>query len=274
MGTLDGKVAIVSGSGRGIGLRVAAKLASEGAAVVVNDLDQTAVDEAVATITRAGGTATGVVGSVTDPAFADRFVGAAVETFGDLHVVVNNAGYTWDAVVQKTTDEQWDAMLDVHLTAPFRLLRAAQPVLSAASRREREAGTPTSRKVVNISSIAGIGGNPGQAGYSAGKAGIFGLTKTLAKEWGRYDVTVNAVAFGLIGTRLIEPAGAGATVDIDGREIPIGANPQLLQAASQMIPLGRIGTPDEAAGAVYLLCLPESDYITGQVLVCSGGLVG
>jgi 3-oxoacyl-[acyl-carrier protein] reductase len=271
---LDSKVAIVSGSGRGIGRHIALKLAAEGAAVVVNDLDDGLVKETVGEITAAGGRAVGAPGSVTAPAFADEFVAAAVETFGDLHIIVNNAGYTWDNVVQKTTDEQWDAMLDVHLTAPFRILRAAQRVISAAAKREQAAGTTVCRKIVNVSSIAGLSGNPGQSGYSAGKAGIFGLTKTIAKEWGRYNVTVNAVAFGLIRTRLIQPAGAGASVEIDGREIPVGANPQLLEAATRMIPLGRTGLPEEAAGAVYLLCVPESDYITGQVLVCSGGLPG
>jgi 3-oxoacyl-[acyl-carrier protein] reductase len=271
---LDSKVAIVSGSGRGIGRHIALKLAAEGAAVVVNDLDDGLVKETVGEIMAAGGRAVGAPGSVTAPAFADEFVAAAVETFGDLHIIVNNAGYTWDNVVQKTTDEQWGAMLDVHLTAPFRILRAAQRVISAAAKREQAAGTTVCRKVVNVSSIAGLSGNPGQSGYSAGKAGIFGLTKTIAKEWGRYNVTVNAVAFGLIRTRLIQPAGTGATVEIDGREIPVGANPQLLEAATRMIPLGRTGLPEEAAGAVYLLCAPESDYITGQVLVCSGGLPG
>ena len=274
MAALDSKVAIVSGSGRGIGRHIALKLAAEGAAVVVNDLDDGLVKKTVGEIMAAGGRAVGAPGSVTAPAFADEFVAAAVETFGDLHIIVNNAGYTWDNVVQKTTDEQWGAMLDVHLTAPFRILRAAQRVISAAAKREQAAGITVCRKVVNVSSIAGLSGNPGQSGYAAGKAGMFGLTKTIAKEWGRYNVTVNAVAFGLIRTRLIQPAGTGATVEIDGREIPVGANPQLLEAAIRMIPLGRTGLPEEAAGAVYLLCTPESDYITGQVLVCSGGLPG
>lgn len=273
MGNLDGKVAIVSGSGRGIGREIALKLASEGASVVVNDLDEAPAKETVADIEAAGGKAVACVGSVTDADFADRFVGAAVESFGGLDIIVNNAGYTWDSVVQKMTDEQWDAILDVHLKAPFRILRAAQPVISAAVKRAKEAGEPVPcRKVVNISSMAGTGGNAGQANYSAAKAGITGLTKTLAKEWGRYNVTVNTVAFGLIKTRLTEtPAGGDGTIDVQGKEIKVGVNPGLLAAMEQMIPLGRAGLPAEAAGAVYLLCTPESDYVSAQTLLCGGG---
>jgi 3-oxoacyl-[acyl-carrier protein] reductase len=275
MGTLDNKVAIVSGSGRGIGREIALKLAREGAKVVVNDLDAEPAKEVVASIEAAGGTAVTCVGSVTAEDFAQRFVDTAVDSFGGLDIIVNNAGYTWDSVVQKMTDEQWDAILDVHLKAPFRILRAAQPVISAAVKRAKEAGEPIPcRKVVNISSIAGLGGNAGQANYSAAKAGITGLTKSLAKEWGRYNVTVNTVAFGLIKTRLTQaPAGGDSTIDVAGREIKVGVNPDLLTAMEQMIPLGRAGAPEEAAGAVYLLCTPESDYVSAQTLVCGGGFL-
>jgi 3-oxoacyl-[acyl-carrier protein] reductase len=272
---LAGKVADVTGSGRGIGREIALKLAAEGASVVANDLDPAPLDEVVAEITSGGGSAVGVAGSVTDDGFADRFVETAVSEFGGLDIIVNNAGYTWDSVVQKMTDEQWDAILDVHLKAPFRILRAAQPVIAAAVKEARGAGTPVPcRKVVNISSIAGLGGNAGQANYAAAKAGVTGLTKALAKEWGRYNVTVNTVAFGLIRTRLTEAAADDAgTIDIDGREIAVGVNPTLLSAMEQMIPLGRSGTPEEAAGAVYLMCAPESDYVSGQTLVCGGGFM-
>ena len=272
---LAGKVAVVTGSGRGIGREIALKLAAEGASVVANDLDPAPLAEVVAEITSGGGSAVGVAGSVTDDGFADRFVETAVSEFGRLDIIVNNAGYTWDSVVQKMTDEQWDAILDVHLKAPFRILRAAQPVIAAAVKEARGAGTPVPcRKVVNISSIAGLGGNAGQANYAAAKAGVTGLTKALAKEWGRYNVTVNTVAFGLIRTRLTEAAADDAgTIDIDGREIAVGVNPTLLSAMEQMIPLGRSGTPEEAAGAVYLMCAPESDYVSGQTLVCGGGFM-
>ncbi|BBF99161.1 MULTISPECIES: SDR family NAD(P)-dependent oxidoreductase [Pseudonocardia] len=273
---LAGRVALVTGSGRGIGREIALKLAAAGASVVVNDLDKDVAEQTAADIAAAGGKATACAGSVTDPGFAQRFVDTATDTYGGLHVVVNNAGYTWDTVVQKMTDEQWDDILDVHLKAPFRILRAAQPVISAAVKAERAAGVPrVTRKVVNISSVAGTAGNAGQINYSSAKAGVTGLTRTLAKEWGRYDVTVNCVAFGLIRTRLTEaPADGDASIDVDGRQIKVGVNPDLLARLETGIPLGRAGTPAEAAGAVYLFCQPESDYVSGQVVVCGGGFDG
>ena len=271
---LEGKVALITGSGRGIGRSIALKLASEGAHVVVNDLDEAPAQEVVAAIRAAGGQAVACIGSVTAPDFAERFIGTAVSEFKGLDIIVNNAGYTWDNVVQKMTDEQWSAMLDVHLTAPFRILRAAQPVIRALSKQEKEAGKSVVRKVVNISSVAGLFGNAGQTNYSTAKAGIVGMTQTLAKEWGRMNVTVNCVAYGFIKTRLTVSADSDATENIDGREIKVGVNPDLMAAMERSIPLGRGGTPDEAAGAVYLLCIPESDYVSGQTLMCSGGLTG
>ncbi len=272
---LDGKIALVSGSGRGIGRSIALKLASEGARVVINDLDEAPALETVAEIKALGGEAIACVGNVTAPDFADRFVGAAVETYKGLDIIVNNAGYTWDNVIQKMTDEQWYAIIDCHLTAPFRILRAAQPVIRALSKADQEAGRRIVRKVVNISSMAGVFGNTGQTNYSTAKAGIIGMTETLAKEWGRMSVAVNCVAYGLIKTRLTVVAGEGdSTAHIDGRDIKVGVNPGLMAAMEQTIPLGRGGTPEEAAGAVYLFCIPESDYVSGQTLICSGGLTG
>ena len=273
MSRLGGKVALVTGGGRGIGREIALKLAGEGASVVVNDLDTGPAQEVVDAIRAAGGQAITCAGSVTAPDFAERFLGAATEAYKGLDIIVNNAGYTWDAVVQRMTDEQWHGLLEVHLTAPFRILRAAQPVIRALSRADAEAGREVFRKVVNISSIAGLGGNAGQVNYATAKAGIIGMTRTLAKEWGRYKVNVNCVAFGLIRTRLTEvPAGAGGAISIEGRTIKVGISQELLEMSERMIPLGRTGTPQEAAGAVFLLCLPESDYVSGQVLVCGGGL--
>ena len=273
---LDGKVALVSGSGRGIGRAIALKLASEGARVVINDLDEGPALQTVAEIKAQGGEATACVGSVTAPDFAERFVAAAVETYQGLDIIVNNAGYTWDSVIQKMTDEQWYAILDCHLTAPFRILRAAQPVIRTLSKADQEAGRRVVRKVVNISSMAGLFGNVGQTNYATAKAGIVGMTETLAKEWGRMNVAVNCVAYGLIKTRLTVVAGAGAdsTAHIDGRDIKVGVNPGLMAAMEQTIPLGRGGTPEEAAGAVYVFCIPETDYVSGQTLICSGGLTG
>jgi 3-oxoacyl-[acyl-carrier protein] reductase len=272
MGTLQGKVALVSGSGRGIGRAIALKLASEGARAVVNDLDREPAEQTVSDIKAAGGEAIVCAGSVSAPDFAERFIRTAVDAFKGIDIIVNNAGFTWDNVIQKMTDEQWYAILDCHLTAPFRILRAAQPVIRAYSKAEAEAGREVYRKVVNISSVAGLGGNAGQTNYAVAKAGIIGMTKTLAKEWGRMKVNVNAVAFGYIQTRMTAAsAGADATVNIEGREIKVGVNPELMKMMEAQIPLGRGGTPDDAAGAVYMLCIPESNYVSGQTLVCGGG---
>jgi 3-oxoacyl-[acyl-carrier protein] reductase len=271
---LEGKVALITGSGRGIGRAIALKLASEGARIVVNDLDAEPADEVVQAIRDAGGQAVACAGSVAAPDFAERFIGTAVSQYKGLDIIVNNAGYTWDNVVQKMSDEQWYAMIDVHLTAPFRILRAAQPVIRALGKAETEAGQRVVRKVVNISSVAGLFGNAGQTNYSTAKAGIVGMTQTLAKEWGRMNVTVNCVAYGFIKTRLTVSAAGDSTANIDGREIKVGVNPDLMAAMERGIPLGRGGTPEEAAGAVYLLCIPESDYVSGQTLMCSGGLTG
>jgi 3-oxoacyl-[acyl-carrier protein] reductase len=275
MGKLDSKIAIVSGAGRGIGKAVALKLASEGARVVVNDLDEGPAKETVTAIEAAGGDAVACTGSVTRPGFAGRFVQTAVDAYGGLDIIVNNAGYTWDSVIQKMTDEQWDAILDLHLKAPFQILRAAQPVISRLYKAEAARGLRVQRKVVNISSGAGTGGNAGQANYSSAKAGVIGLTKALAKEWGRYQVNVNAVAFGWIITRLTETVAGSpeSQIQIDGRTLPMGINPDVRKQIEAMTPLGRAGTPEEAAGAVYLLCIPESDFVTGQVIMCAGGLI-
>ena len=271
-GRLDGKVALVSGSGRGIGRAVALKLSSEGARLVVNDLDRDVAEQVVEEIGAAGGQAVACWGNVTAPDFAERFVKTAFDAYQGLDIIVNNAGYTWDNVIQKMTDEQWYAMLDCHLTAPFRILRAAHPVIRSLAKADTEAGVENYRKVVNISSIAGLGGNAGQANYAAAKAGVTGLTKALSKEWGRLRVNVNTVAFGLIRTRLTEAtADTNAQIDIDGRGIKVGVNPDLMKVMEAQIPLGRAGTPEEAAGAVYLFCTPESNYISGQTVVCGGG---
>ncbi|MCA0243455.1 MAG: SDR family NAD(P)-dependent oxidoreductase [Proteobacteria bacterium] len=271
MGKLDGKVALVTGSGRGIGQALAFKLAGEGARLVINDLDAEPAQETVAAIKAKGGDAVACVGSVTAPDFAERFIKTAVEHYKGIDIVVNNAGYTWDNVIQKMTDEQWYAIIDVHLTAPFRILRAAYPVISAAAKKEAAEGREVFRKVVNISSGAGLNGNVGQSNYSAAKAGIVGLTKTLSKEWGRLKVNVNCVAFGWIETRLTEPTTEAKTITIEGRKLAVGVGPHIVEAYGQRCPLGRPGKADEAAGSVLLYCLPESNYISGQTILVSGG---
>lgn len=273
MTALDGKVALVSGAGRGIGLAIATKLAANGARLVVNDLDRDVADQAVASLAEIGAEAVACPGNVTDADFGDRFVAAALDSFGAVDIIVNNAGYTWDSVIHKTTDEQWYAMLDVHMSAPFRILRAASDYIRTAARKEAEAGQEVFRKVVNISSLAGVGGNAGQIGYGAAKSGVNGITKVMAKEWGRYKVNVNSVAFGLIKTRLTDATAGSGSIDIQGRDIKVGVNTTVLETMEAGIPLGRAGTPDEAADAVYLFCIPESNYISAQTVVCSGGFM-
>ena len=271
---LKNKVALVTGAGRGIGRAIALKLASEGARVVVNDLDDTPGAETVAAIAAAGGEAVAVNGSVVDVGFAERFVQTALDRFGGLDIIVNNAGFTWDSVIQKMTDEQFQAVMDVHVTAPFRILRAAAEPIRRFAKAEAEQKREVFRKVVNISSVSGLGGNAGQANYATAKAGIVGLTKTLAKEWGRYRVNVNCVAFGFIQTRMTQALGDDATtVNVAGRSIKYGVQPALLDTLEkQQIPLGRLGTVEEAANGVYLFCIPESDYISGQVITVGGGI--
>lgn len=273
MGSLEGKVALVTGAGRGIGQAIALKLAAAGADLVINDLDSEPAGETVSRIEKLGRRALAVPGDVTRPDFGNRFVAAALDAFDGIDIIVNNAGYPWDAVIQKMTDEQFEAMLAVHTIAPFRILRAATMPIRERVQKESAAGRNVVRKVVNISSIAGITGNPGQAGYAAGKAGVIGLTRTLAKEWGRYNVTVNCVAFGLIETRMTQSKGSGDEIArIGDREIAMGIPDEMLAGLRKMIPLGRAGTPEDAANAVYLFCIPESDYITGEVVLASGGL--
>jgi 3-oxoacyl-[acyl-carrier protein] reductase len=270
---LEGRVAIVTGGGRGIGRAIAGKLAAEGARIVLNDLDEEPARVAMEELRGQGAEVATVVGDVTAPDFGERIVAEALTRFRGLDIVVNNAGYIWNTTIQKTTDEQWQAMLDVHATAPFRVLRAAGDFFREAAKRERQEGNLRCRKVVNISSISGIYGAATQIAYSAGKAAVVGITKTLAKEWGRYNVTVNCVAFGDIATRLTEPLGGESkTVNIRGREHKVGLDETTLAMLKQTTPLGRRGTVNEAAGAVYLFCIPESDFVSGQVLVCSGGL--
>jgi 3-oxoacyl-[acyl-carrier protein] reductase len=274
MGQLDGKVAIVTGSGRGIGQQVALRLARDGADIVVNDLDDEPARETIAQVEKLGRRAVACTGNVTAPDFGDRIVDTAVSRLGGVHVIVNNAGYTWDNVIQKMTDEQWYAIIDVHVTAPFRILRAFANYLRPAVEAETKQGRRVVRKVVNVSSTSGVNGNAGQVNYSAGKAAMVGVTKTLAKEWGRYNVTVNCVAFGYIQTRLTQPLAEGeaGTIEIEGRKVRVGVQGNRIAAMSQMIPLGRGGTPEEAAGAIYLFCSPDSDYVSGQTLVVTGGL--
>jgi len=270
---LRSKTALVTGAGRGIGRAVALQLAASGARVMVNDLDTGPAGETAEAIRAGGGRAAQFAGDITQADVPQQLVDSTVRELGGLDIIVNNAGYTWDNVIQKTTDEQFLAMLEIHIMAPFRVLRAASGYLRETVKREIGEGRRVMRKVVNITSIAGIDGNPGQAGYSSGKAGVIGLTRTLAKEWGRYNINVNCVGFGLIETRLTQPlTGEQASIDIQGRQIAVGVQPRVLESVKAVCPLGRPGTAEEAASAVFFFCSPLSDYVTGEVLICGGGL--
>ncbi|MFP6771076.1 MAG: SDR family NAD(P)-dependent oxidoreductase [Alphaproteobacteria bacterium] len=272
MAALADKVAIVTGSGRGIGRAIALKLAGAGAAIVVNDLDEEPAAETIALIAAAGGRAITCTGDVVAPDFGDRIVDTALSGLGGLDIIVNNAGYIWNTTIQRNSDEQWQAMLDVHATAPFRILRAASEHFRHSAKREAAAGGVVQRKVVNISSVSGMYGSATQVAYSAGKMAVVGVTHTLAKEWGRYGVNVNAVAFGFIETRLTQAfEGQPAEIEVKGEHYKVGFPSAAVEELNKRISLGRPGQVEEAAGAVYLLCLPEADYITGQVLICDGG---
>jgi 3-oxoacyl-[acyl-carrier protein] reductase len=269
--SLAGKTALVTGAARGIGLAIARKLGRAGASMLLVDIDESALLEARQSLRSEGINGVILAGDLTAPHFPQAAVDKLLQEFGSFDILVNNAGYTWDSVIQKTTDEQFQSMLDIHITAPFRLLRAASHWFREKSKAEQP--DRITRKVVNITSISGTDGNPGQAGYSSGKAAVIGLTKTLAKEWGRYNVTVNAVGFGLIDTRLIQPMETGDTDIVVGeKKVPVGMQSAVREQMRQQVPLGRLGTPEEAADAVFFFCSPLSDYVTGEVLICGGGV--
>lgn len=270
---LEDKVAIITGSGRGIGRAAAELFAQQGARVVVSDIDPAPAEEAAAAIRSAGGEAVSVPGDVTDRAFPGLIVNTAIEKLGGLDIIVNNAGYTWDAVIHKMTDEQWEAIIAVHLTAPFRIIRAAAPYLRETAKREKAAtGQARARKIVNVSSTSGTRGNAGQANYSSGKAGVVGLARTMAKEWGQFNIQVNAVAFGRIDTRLTQAKEKDEKIRRGEAEIAIGIPAERLERTTPLIPMGRPGTALEAAGAIFFFASPFSNYVSGQVLEVTGGL--
>ena len=270
---LDGRIAIVTGAGRGVGAATALMLARDGARVVVNDLDTEEADQTVARIREAGGEALAVAGDITASGFPERLIQTSLEAYGGIDIIVNNAGYIWNGAMHNHSDEQWQAMLDVHATAPFRILRAFAPWLREQARQEIAAdGFARCRRIVNGSSVSGTTGAATQIAYSAGKAAVVGITKTLAKEWGRYNVTVNCVAFGHIETRLTQPYdGEPPTIEVAGRAHRVGLTSGQIEGVQRSSALGRSGQPEDGAGAIYLFCIPESNYVSGEVLTCSGG---
>jgi 3-oxoacyl-[acyl-carrier protein] reductase len=268
MGVLDDRVAIVTGSARGIGKATAELLSEHGAKVVVNDLDGDVAKETADAI--AGETAV-YAGDLTSEGAPEALVQTALDAWGKLDIVVNNAGYTLDAPIHKMSDDWFQRMLDIHLVVPFRVIRAAAPHLREPAKVERDEGREVFRKIVNVSSISGTMGNAGQANYAAGKAGVVGLTKTLAKEWGQFKVNVNAVAFGYIETRLTASKDESNVAEIGGEKVQLGIPDQMRGMASMLIPIGRPGTPEEAAGGIFFLCSPWSNFVHGQVLNITGG---
>jgi 3-oxoacyl-[acyl-carrier protein] reductase len=268
MGVLDDKVAIVTGSARGIGRATAELLSEQGANVVVNDLDADVAQETADAI--AGETAV-YGGDLTASGAPDQLVQTAIDAWGRIDIIVNNAGYTLDGPIHKLSDDWFQKMLDIHIVVPFRVIRAAAPHLREPAKAERERGEEVFRKIVNVSSTSGMMGNAGQANYAAGKAGVVGMTKTLAKEWGQFKVNCNAIAFGFIETRLTASKEESNTMEVGGEKVQLGIPDQLRGMAQMLIPLGRPGTPEEAAGGVFFLCSPWSNYVHGQVLNVTGG---
>ncbi len=268
MGILDGKVAIVTGSARGIGRATAEILSEHGAKLLINDLDG---DVAQQTASEIGGETVVFAADLTDPSAPAKLVKTAIDEWGQIDIIVNNAGYTLDAAVHKMSDDWFQRMLDIHVVAPFRIVREAAPYLREPAKKEKEEGVEVFRKIVNVSSISGTMGNAGQANYAAGKAAVVGLTKTLAKEWGQFKINCNAVAFGYIETRLTASKDESNTMEIDGEKVQLGIPDQMRGMASMLIPIGRPGTPQEAAGGVFFLCSPWSNYVHGQTLNITGG---
>jgi 3-oxoacyl-[acyl-carrier protein] reductase len=271
MALLDDKVAIVTGSARGIGRATAELLAEQGAKVLINDLD---ADVAEQTAGEISGDTLVFAGDLTKDRTCDSLVEMVIDEWGKVDILINNAGYTLDAPIHKMSDEWFQRMLDIHSVVPFRMCRAVAPFMREPAKKEREEGVEVFRKIVNVSSISGTMGNAGQANYASGKSAVVGLTKTLAKEWGQFKINVNAVAFGFIETRLTAAKNEENVVDIGGEKVQLGIPEQMRAMGPALIPLGRAGTPQEAAGGVFLLCTPWANFITGQVLSITGGQFG
>ncbi len=272
-GMLDGQVAIITGAGRGIGASAAKLMAAEGAQVVLSDIDPAPAEAVASEIKAAGGEAAVHAGDVTDTAFPEALMKAAADAFGKITIVVNNAGYTWDGVIHKMTDEQWHAILDCHVGAPFRIIRATVPYMRDVAKQEMASGAkPSPRCIINVSSTSGLHGNAGQINYATAKMGVVGLTKTVAKEWGQFNIRCNAVAYGSIETRLTQAKQEGEKTKVGDREVSMGVPQHMIDMLPMVVPLGRAGTPDEAAGGIVMLASPYAAYVTGHTLEVTGGM--
>jgi len=271
-GILAGQVAIITGSAQGIGAEIARLFVAEGAKVVLTDLDEKKMKAVGQEIEANGGSVFVYPGDICDPTFPDRLVQETLKKFGKINILVNNAGYTWDGVIYKMTDKQWNAMLEVHNTAPFRLIRACAPHMRDTAKKEKDEGKPfESRSIVNISSVSGLYGNFGQANYATAKMGIIGLTKTVSKEFGAFGIRCNAIAFGTIKTRLTQNKEEGAFIEVDGQKVALGIPAARQSEEYSYIALKRPGTVRDAALSVLYFASPLSSFVTGQVLEVSGG---
>jgi 3-oxoacyl-[acyl-carrier protein] reductase len=257
MGKLDGKVAVITGAARGIGKAVAMLFASEGAAVFLTDIDEAPLMDTVREIVQIGGKADGCVGDVTNPEDCQKVMDKAVEKFGKLDILVNNAGLTRDALIHKMTDVQWDMCLNINLKGTFNCIRAASKYMMRDGHNGR---------IINVTSVAGLMGNVGQINYSAAKAGLVGLTKTVAKEWARFGITCNAIAYGFVDTRLTrEKETQQEEVAGEAVGIPKKVRDMVLLQVKPM-------TPEEAAKPVLFLASDDAAFITGHVLNVSAGM--
>lgn len=267
MKPLHDKVAVVTGSGRGIGRAIVLRLSGAGARVVINDLDAEPAAEVEHAVQAAGGEAAVALGSVSNPATAADIMAKAAAQWGRIDILVNNAGLTRDAMIHRMTDDQYNLVMDVVLRGAFNCIRAASPHMREAAREEKKNGILRHRKIVNIASIAGVNGAVGNSNYAAAKAGLIGLTKAMAKEWAGFRINCNAIAPGIIDTRMTA-ARSDDVKDPDALGIPADVRNKIIK----QMPMGRIGTPEDVAAAVEFLASPASDFMTGQVLVIDGGV--
>ena len=267
LGRLEGKVAVITGAGRGIGRATAVRFAQEGAAVVVNDVDPDPAEETAQLVKEAGAEAALSTDNTVELDDARQMMERAASQFGKIDIVVNNAGITRDRTFHNLDDETWNFVLDVNLKTAFHTSLAAMPYLREPAKKERqEQGQPAyHRKIAFTTSTAFLTGNAGQANYTAAKGAIVGLTRSLARELGPFHINVNAVAPGFIETRLTKAKQEGED---------LGIPEQIRQMALMMIALGYYGQPEDVAAAHQFLASPEADYISGVVLPVAGALLG